>query len=159
MANDTIKIPSTWHIWVYQNYTGSGLHLAKFTWDTTKTTNGFIKLSAKPSYHLGLTGCQGSGKLTTKLVSSPPELWSPTLDLAWFLNNYTPNTRKHSLLCYTVPHAMPSLPVLFKVCKEDWSVRFLHTLGLSSKSRLHFHSSNQFRCQKRMYTQLSWYWD
>ena len=41
----------------------------------------------------------------------------------------------------------------------DWSVRFLHTLGLSSKSRLHFHSSNQFIFQTRMYTQLSQYWD
>ena len=47
---------------------------------------------------------------------------------------------------------MPSLPVLFRVSKEennplDWFVRFFHTLGLSSKSRLYFHSFNQFVCQ------------
>ena len=58
-------------------------------------------------------------RLTSKLVRSTLELWTPTPDLAWLLKNYTPNTRKHSLLCYTVPQAMPSLPVLFKVCKEE----------------------------------------
>ena len=58
-------------------------------------------------------------KLTAKLASSIPKLWTPTLDLAWLLNIYTPNTRKHPLLCYTVPRAMPSLPVFFRVCKEE----------------------------------------
>ena len=58
-------------------------------------------------------------RLTAKLVNSTPELWTPTSDLAWFVKNYTPNKRKHSLLYYTVPHAMASLPMLFRVCKEE----------------------------------------
>ena len=56
---------------------------------------------------------------TAKLVSSILDLWTPTMDLAWLLNIYRPNTRKHPLLYYTVPQAMPSLPVLFRVCKEE----------------------------------------
>ena len=58
-------------------------------------------------------------RLTTKLVSSLPEIWTPTPDLAWLLNIYTPNTRKHPPLSYTVPWTMPSLLVLFRVCKEE----------------------------------------
>ena len=58
-------------------------------------------------------------RLTTNLVSSSTELWTPTPNLSWILNIYPPNTRKHPLLCYTVPQAMPSLPVLFRVCKEE----------------------------------------
>ena len=33
--------------------------------------------------------------------------------------HYTHNTGKHPLLCYIVPQAMPSFPILFRVCKED----------------------------------------
>ena len=58
-------------------------------------------------------------RLTAKLVSSSTELWTLAPNLAWLLNIYPPNTRKHPLLCYTVPQAMPSLLVLFKVCKEE----------------------------------------
>ena len=73
-----------------------------------------------------------------KLLISIIKLWTPAPDLAWLLNIYTPITRKHPLLYYTVPQAMPSIPVLFRVCKEenttpmDMSVRFLSPLGLSS---------------------------
>ena len=56
--------------------------------------------------------------MTARLVSSIPELWTPTPDLARLLNICTPNTRKHPLIFYIVPQTMPSLPVLFKVCKE-----------------------------------------
>ena len=75
----------------------------------------------------------------TKLMRSAIDLWVPPQYLSWLgLNNtYTPNTRKCSLLCYTVPHAIPSLLVLFRVCIEyllaplDLSMRFLSSLGFS----------------------------
>ena len=74
-----------------------------------------------------------------------------------------PNTRKHSLLCYIVHQDMPSLPMLFRSCKEENQhyilvCEVLHTLGLSRKSRIYFHSFNQFKCQTQMHTQgcLSW---
>ena len=34
-------------------------------------------------------------------------------------NTCTPNTRKHPLLCYTVPQYMPFLLVLFRLCRAD----------------------------------------
>ena len=58
-------------------------------------------------------------RLTAKLVSSSMELWTPTPNLSWLLNIYSPNTRKHPFLYYTVPWAMPFLPMLFRVCKEE----------------------------------------
>ena len=50
---------------------------------------------------------------TAKLVSSSTKLRTPSQDLSSldFHNTYTPNTRKYSLLCYTTPQAIPSLPV------------------------------------------------
>ena len=57
--------------------------------------------------------------LTAKLVSSSTELWTPAPNLSLLLNIYPPNTRKYPLLCYIVPRAMPSLLVLFRVCKEE----------------------------------------
>ena len=53
-------------------------------------------------------------------MSSIQELWTPAPELAWLLKHpHAPNTRKHPLLCYTVPRAMPSLLVLFRGCKEE----------------------------------------
>ena len=58
-------------------------------------------------------------RLTTKLVSASTKLWTPAPKMAWLLNINPPNTRKHPLLFYIVPRVMPSLPVLFRVCKEE----------------------------------------
>ena len=58
-------------------------------------------------------------RLTAKLVSSFKELLAHAPSLSWLLNIYPANIRKHPLLCYTVPRFMPSLPVLFRVCKEE----------------------------------------
>ena len=44
----------------------------------------------------------------------------PTPELAWPLrHSNTPNTRNQSLLCYTVPQALHSLPVLFRGDGEE----------------------------------------
>ena len=77
-------------------------------------------------------------RLTAKLVSSTTELQTPTPDLAWLLKHLHTQHKENPLLYYTVPQVIPSIPVLFKVCKEenpaplDLAVRFLSTLGLSS---------------------------
>ena len=75
--------------------------------------------SAKPR-QLGLSGYQELERLDSKLVSSIQELRKPAQELSWLLRHpHTPNTRKHPLLFYVVPRAMPSIPVLFRGCREE----------------------------------------
>ena len=45
-----------------------------------------------------------------KIVSLITELWTLAPDLAWLLNIYTPNTRKHPLLCYATHSLKLCLP-------------------------------------------------
>ena len=99
--------PSHPSSWVYQAYTNSGLHLDKIHMRHSQA-NRWVYQDTKEVE-----------RLTAKVVSSIREIWTPTLDLALILNIFTPNIRKHPLLCYIVPQAMPSLLVLFRVCKED----------------------------------------
>ena len=57
--------------------------------------------------------------LTAKLVRSTTKLWTPILDITWLLKHLHTQHKEHPLLCYMVPQAMPSLQVLFRVCKEE----------------------------------------
>ena len=52
-------------------------------------------------------------------TSSTTELWTLAPYLAWLLKHLHTQHKEHPLLCYTVPQAMPSLLVLFRVCKEE----------------------------------------
>ena len=105
----TTATPELGMIPIRNNGTLEGSHVAKdiSKLSQAKTTFGFIRIPRRWE------------SWTAKLVSSTIELWH--LHQIWlsFENIYTPNTRKHPLLCYTVPRAMPSLPVLFTVCKEE----------------------------------------
>ena len=75
----------------------------------------------------------------TKVVDHSRARDTSTISIQPGIHNiYTPNTRKQPLLCSIVPRAIPSLPVLFRVCIEYspatliFLVRFLSELGLSS---------------------------
>jgi hypothetical protein len=85
-------------------------HIAKIHQNQpSQSAVGFIRL-------LG----DGKGRIA-KLVSSTTELWVPLQDLSSLVphNAYTPDSRKYSLHYYTVPQAIPSNSVLFKVCIEE----------------------------------------
>ena len=80
----------------------------------THPTQGSTPFSATQSLMLCLPFQHYSGCVKKK--TSPLDMSVRLLTLGL---SYTLNTWKHPLLCYTVPQAMPSLPVLFRVCKEE----------------------------------------
>ena len=59
---------------------------------------------------------QWKGKMTKLVAHSRSRDTSTRSIWPGIHNTYTPNTRKNPLLCSTVPWAMHSFPVLFRVC-------------------------------------------
>ena len=83
-------------------------------------TIGFIRLSANPiSFGFIKLIRQWKGRMAKLLAHSRSRDTSTRSIWHDIHNTYTPNTRKHPLLCSIVPQAIPSLPVLFRVWKEE----------------------------------------
>ena len=109
------------HHWVYQ------------ATQPSQYTIGFIRLPSQANIRLGLSRCQPSQttfgfirllrqwKVRMAKVVAHSRARDTSTRSIWpgIHNTYTTTTRKHPLLCYTVPWAMPSLLVLFRVCIED----------------------------------------
>ena len=124
------------HSWVYQAAQPSQYLI------------GFIKLPSQANIQLGLSDCKPSqstfvfirllrqwkGRMAKLVAHSRARDTSTRSIWSGIHNTYTPNTRKHPLLCSTVPRVVPSLPLLFRACTEDLPA----TLTLSWGSSLHY---------------------
>ena len=118
MAKCTTRHNQSNYSWVYQASQPSQYMI------------GFIRLPSQASITLGLSGChpsqfafgfirllrQWKGRMAKLGVHSIARDTSTRSIWPGIHNTYTPNTRKHPLLCYTVPWDMPSLSMLFRVC-------------------------------------------
>ena len=118
MAKCTTRHIQANYSWVYQAAQQS------------QYTNGFIRLPNQANIQLGLSGCHPSqstfgfirtlrkwkGRMAKLVAHSRTRDTSTRSIWLGIHNTYTPNTRKYPLLCSTVPWAMHSFPVLFRVC-------------------------------------------
>ena len=116
----------------------AGLHIAKDT-QTQPSQHSWVYQAIK---ELGKAKCEASGLIT--------EPRTPTPELAWLLRHpHTPNIRNQSLLCYTIPQALHSLPVIFRGCGEEIQpsrfVCVVSKLGLSRKPIPHPCSQNSLK--------------